>query len=78
MGDDGGRTEDEVAAELRRDIAALRLQPADSHHNDRAVLRAVFDGSLEAMLLANDDGVYVDASSVACELFRPSARPACR
>jgi len=34
-----------------------------------ALLRAIFDGSLDAMLLADDDGRYVDANPAACELF---------
>jgi PAS domain S-box-containing protein len=37
--------------------------------NSRALLRAVFDGSLDALLLADDHGVYVDANAAACELF---------
>ena len=37
--------------------------------NSRAMFRAVFDGSLDALLLADDRGVCVDANPVACELF---------
>jgi PAS domain S-box-containing protein len=33
------------------------------------LLRAVFDGSLDAKLLADDSGRYVDANPAACELF---------
>jgi PAS domain S-box-containing protein len=33
------------------------------------LLRAVFDGALDAMLLADDRGVYVDANPAACSLF---------
>jgi two-component system, cell cycle sensor histidine kinase and response regulator CckA len=31
--------------------------------------RAIFHGALDALLLANDDGVYVDVNPAACELF---------
>ncbi|HSO33081.1 MAG TPA: PAS domain S-box protein [Labilithrix sp.] len=33
------------------------------------LLRGVFEGALDAMLLANDRGEYVDANPAACELF---------
>ena len=46
------------------------LQAAqDELRQSRALLRAVFDGSLDALLLADDRGVYVDANLAACELF---------
>ncbi len=35
-----------------------------------ALLRAIFDGALDAMLLAADDGAYIDANPAACALFR--------
>ena len=47
-----------------------RLQTAQEDlQNSRTLLRAVFDGSLDALLLADDRGVYVDANVAACELF---------
>ena len=33
------------------------------------LLRSIFDGALDAMLLAEDRGIYVDANPAACELF---------
>jgi PAS domain S-box-containing protein len=33
------------------------------------LLRAVFDGALDAMLLTDDSGKYVDANQAACDLF---------
>jgi len=33
------------------------------------LFRSVFDGALDAMLLADDRGIYVDANPAACELF---------
>jgi PAS domain S-box-containing protein len=38
-------------------------------HRNEELLRAVFDGALDAMLLADDRGVYVDANPAACSLF---------
>lgn len=35
---------------------------------DEHLLRAVFDGALDAMLLADDRGFYVQANAAACEL----------
>jgi two-component system cell cycle sensor histidine kinase/response regulator CckA len=64
----------DVEQELRREIAALRLQlqqtaaPGDLR-SEQTLLRAVFDCSLDAMLLADDHGVYVDANPAACEIF---------
>ncbi len=34
------------------------------------LLRAVFDGTMDAMLLADDRGVYLDANQAACALFQ--------
>ena len=48
----------------------LMLEAAhEALRNNRALLRAVFDGSIDALLLADDHGVYVDANPAACELF---------
>ena len=41
----------------------------DELRTSRALLRAVFDASLDAVLLADDSGTYVDANAAACELF---------
>ncbi|CAN5461431.1 hypothetical protein BH11MYX1_BH11MYX1_36700 [soil metagenome] len=55
-------------AVARADPPAL-LQPADVQLRDRqSVLRAVFDGSLDAMLLTDGMRRIVDANSAACEL----------
>ena len=35
----------------------------------KELLRAIFDGSLDAKLLADDSGRYVDANPAACEVF---------
>lgn len=39
---------------------------ADSHEH---LWRSIFDGALDAMLLADDQGRYLDANPAACELF---------
>jgi PAS domain S-box-containing protein len=36
------------------------------------LLRAIFDGALDAMLIADNEGRYVDANPAACELFGSS------
>ncbi|MEN3334759.1 MAG: hypothetical protein V7641_4124 [Blastocatellia bacterium] len=41
---------------------------APLHEGDQ-LFRAVFDNALEAMLIADDDGNYLDANPAACELF---------
>jgi len=38
-------------------------------HETTSLLRAVWDSTLEAMLVADDDGGYVDANPAACALF---------
>ena len=35
----------------------------------RQLLRAVFDGTMDAILLADDAGIYVDANPAACSMF---------
>ena len=48
----------------------LLLQEAqEALLNNELLLRAIFDGALDAMLLADDQGNYVDANPAACELF---------
>ncbi len=67
----------DVENEQRREIAALRQQLAEANqaldaargHNSPALWRAVFDASLDGLLLADDRGVYVEANPAACELF---------
>lgn len=46
----------------------LRLQEALFHSRRR--LQALFDNALDAILLANDAGEYVDANAAACALLR--------
>ncbi|MDP3151569.1 MAG: PAS domain S-box protein [Archangium sp.] len=46
----------------------LRAMQADLR-TSQTLLRAIFDGSLDALLLADDQGVYVEANAAACELF---------
>src|SRR5581483_7912203 len=38
-------------------------------HASEKLSRAIFNGALDAMLLADDEGRYVDANPAACELF---------
>jgi len=45
----------------------LRLQEALFHSRRR--LQALFDNALDAILLANDAGEYVDANAAACALL---------
>jgi two-component system cell cycle sensor histidine kinase/response regulator CckA len=62
-------------SELRRENESLREMNAEllgrALRAEQAVvpLRAVFDGSLDAVLLADDRGLYVDANPAACDLF---------
>jgi two-component system, cell cycle sensor histidine kinase and response regulator CckA len=42
----------------------------DSLRRNEQLLRAIFDGALDAMLLADDEGSYVDANRAACALFQ--------
>ena len=59
---------DAVASEAGATPLLLRAAQKKSRENER-LLRAVFDGALDAMLLADDEGTYVDANPAACELF---------
>jgi two-component system cell cycle sensor histidine kinase/response regulator CckA len=69
---------------LRRENAELRrganrtLSPTQVDVSGRAnddrlagnhLLRAIFDGALDAMLLTDERGAFVDCNAVACELF---------
>ncbi len=46
-----------------------RQQTRESLLEGEQPFRAVFDNALEAMLIADDDGNYLDANPAACELF---------
>jgi two-component system cell cycle sensor histidine kinase/response regulator CckA len=48
----------------------LRPGAPDSLRRNGPLLRAIFDGALDAMLLADDAGSYVDANPAACALFQ--------
>ncbi|SFR57917.1 bacterio-opsin activator domain-containing protein [Halogeometricum limi] len=53
---------------VARDVTNL-VDAAATADAERARFRAVFDGALDALVLADDDGRYVDANPAACELF---------
>jgi two-component system, cell cycle sensor histidine kinase and response regulator CckA len=62
----------EVDAVALRDASAtpILLEAAQQKlRRSEALLRAIFDGSLDAKLLADDAGRYIDANPAACELF---------
>ncbi len=59
---------DAVAVEGASSPVLLR-DAQQSLHRSEQLLRKIFDGALDAMLLANDEGRYVDANPAACELF---------
>ena len=46
-----------------------RKQTEEALRQSERQFRAVFNGALNAMVIANDDGKYVDANPAACELF---------
>ncbi|MEA5406460.1 bacterio-opsin activator domain-containing protein [Haloarculaceae archaeon H-GB2-1] len=50
------------------DVTAQREREAELRE-ERRRFRAVFDGTLDALILADDDGYYVDANPAACDLF---------
>ncbi|MDB4995011.1 MAG: Blue-light-activated protein [Myxococcaceae bacterium] len=71
---------EQVAAALARgEIDAVTLEGSgepvllraaqDALRQNGQLLRAIFEGALDAMLLADDRGRYVDANPAACELF---------
>jgi len=47
----------------------LALGAQEDLRGSRRLLRAVFDGALDPMVLTNHDGQYVDANPAACELY---------
>ena len=60
---DGGR-----ALVVVRDVTGRDDREGPLTDGERT-LRAVFEGTSDALLIANDDGDYVDANSAACDLF---------
>jgi two-component system cell cycle sensor histidine kinase/response regulator CckA len=46
----------------------LRRAQAELRERER-LFRAVFDGAMDAMLLVDDEGTYMDVNPAACELF---------
>jgi PAS domain S-box-containing protein len=50
-----------------RDVTAAREADQALKESERQ-FKAVFDTALDAMLITNDEGVYVDANAAACEL----------
>jgi PAS domain S-box-containing protein len=51
-----------------RDVTE-RVTQARALAESEARFRALFEGSLDALVLADDDGRYVDVNSAACELY---------
>ena len=49
-------------------IILLRQAQEALHSNERQ-LRALFESALDAIVIADDEGCYVDANPAACELF---------
>lgn len=59
-------------ADQRHELATLHRQLAEACcalEANRALLHAVFDHALDALLLADDRGVFVEANPAACALF---------
>jgi PAS domain S-box-containing protein len=54
-----------------RDVTERAQAAADLRESERR-FRAVFQGSLDAMLLLDDDRIFLDANPAACELFATS------
>ncbi|MFB6170982.1 MAG: PAS domain S-box protein [Haloarculaceae archaeon] len=57
-----------VVRGVGQDVTGRVERERDLAESER-LFRAVFEESLDAMLLADDDGRYVDANAAACELF---------
>ena len=57
------------AVAARTPNAPVLGDAAQEAFRNNPLLRAIFDGSLDALLLADDNGVYVDANPAACDLF---------
>jgi len=53
---------------VQQDVTARREAEVALQERE-AALRALFDGALDAILIADDDGRYVDANPAACALF---------
>lgn len=47
----------------------LLREAQDALRRSERLMRGIFDGALDAILLADDEGRYVDANPAACELF---------
>lgn len=67
MGDVGGQGPAGGAA--NRGSSAREGEQLRESEQARVALRALFDGVLDAVLVATDDREYVDANSAACELL---------
>jgi PAS domain S-box-containing protein len=52
-------------------MSALHRKAADveAARRSQQVIRAVFEGSLDAMVIADDSGIHIDANTAACDLF---------
>jgi PAS domain S-box-containing protein len=59
---------DAVAREAGVPPVLLR-NAQDRLRDSERMMRAIFDGALDAMILFKDDGVYADVNLAACELF---------
>ena len=59
---------DAVAHESASPPILLRAA-RDRVHTDEPLLRALFDGATDAMLIADDSGAYIDANRAACAFF---------
>jgi two-component system cell cycle sensor histidine kinase/response regulator CckA len=64
-----GSGQDASAEHETANAAPLAQATQHDPRSHEQLFRAVFGGTLDALLLANDDGVYVDANPAACELF---------
>ena len=58
---------DEELRDLRRRLA--EAEQAVRSLGSGQVFQAIFNATLDALVLADDGGVYVDANPAACELF---------
>src|SRR6185369_10139179 len=50
------------------EVTGTHRRPRDEA-SDAGLFRALFEDALDAILIADDDRVYVDANRAACELF---------
>lgn len=54
---------------LLQEDAALRLENGVLLEGGTELLRAIYEGALDAFMLVDDEGRYVDANPSACRLF---------